>query len=261
MNGDDKKPNGDASQEASLYPYTSLAPSMKISEAVSELGGSRSEVSKSRLAAFFKESEKSASFLQRVSSAKAFGLIVGRSDYLLSEASKRYYYPTDEQDKSNALLDFLATPASFREIIRLFDGGQLPKREMLGNIFGEKFKVPVSWKDRAAAFFENSAQFVGVIDENRFLRFKAARHKNDATGTVKPEAVSQSISQNNAHDVGPQEASAPEGYHPYHLPLPNNRKVTVIAPLDITPQEIKRLVKWAEFTLQINWSGEENKTP
>jgi hypothetical protein len=54
----------------------------------------------------------------------------------------------------------------------------------------------------------------------------------------------------------PQHA-LPEGTHPYVLPLPNNRKVVVHAPLDITAGEIKRLQKWIEFTLQVDWSGDK----
>jgi hypothetical protein len=46
------------------------------------------------------------------------------------------------------------------------------------------------------------------------------------------------------------------GYHPYVLPLSNGRKITVIAPLDVTKAEIERLKKWAEFTLFLDWKEE-----
>ncbi|HEY3932672.1 MAG TPA: hypothetical protein VGM58_09930 [Verrucomicrobiae bacterium] len=255
------KANGDAgtSQEAGLYPYTSLVPTLKIADAVKELGGARSEVSKSRLAAHFKESEKSASFLQRISSAKVFGLIVGRSDYSLSDAAKRYYSPTSDQERSNALLEFLTAPTSFREIIRLFDGEQLPKREILGNIFSEKLKVPESWKDRAAAFFENSAQFVGVIDENRILRFKATQHTAAAQSTPTHFVETLKINPPRLMFAGGAQPKflSDQEEHSLFLDKDKQRKFSINSPLFISRAEYDRICKWIEVTLIV---GDE-KTP
>ena len=249
MKIDDEANNGlEANQEASLYPYTSLEPSLKIAEAVKERGGARSPVSKSSLAAHLKESEKSASLFQRISSAKAFGLIVGRSEYGLSEAAKRYYSPTSEQDRSNALLEFLATPTSFREIIRLFDGEQLPKREILGNIFSEKLKVPESWKDRAAGFFENSAQFVGVIDENRFLRFKATQHA---------AAAQSAVTENKKFPPHVPEVFTTQEENSLYLDKDKTKKVTFSCPLFISQAEYDRICNWIKAT----WIIEKENTP
>lgn len=240
-------------REAILYPYTSLVPTLKIADAVKELGGARSPVSKSRLASHLKEGEKSASFLQRVASAKAFGLIVGRSDYSLSEAAKRYYSPTSEQDRSNALLEFLTAPTSFREIIRLFDGAQLPKREILGNIFSEKLKVPESWKDRAAAFFENSAQFIGVIDENRFLRFKATQHAAALPSTPigddgqRNQTSEEKLKEAIAKGIVPKVFSLNE-QKSFYLDKEREREVTLDCPFSITQLEYDRICNWIKAT-------------
>jgi hypothetical protein len=243
----------EAGQEASLYPYTSLVPSLKIADAVKELGGARSAVSRSRLAAHFKESEKSASFLQRIASAKAFGLITGRSEYSLSDVSKRYYSPTSEQDRSNALLEILAVPSSFREIIRLFDGEQLPKREILGNIFSTKLNVPESWKERAAAFFENSAQFVGVIDANRFLRYKAAQHTVDSQSAPIQAAEPQKPAARVPMFAGggPSFFSEQEE-HSLFLDKEKQRKFSINSPLFVSRAEFDRICKWIEATLIID---------
>lgn len=268
MNAEAKKDNGsDAKQEASLYPYTSLEPSLKISDAVKELGGARSAVSKSHLAAHLNEAEKSPSFLQRISSAKAFGLIVGRSDYGLSEASKRYYSPMTEQDRSNALLEFLTAPTSFREIIRLFDGEQLPKREILANIFSEKLNVPESWKDRAAGFFENSAQFVGVIDENRFLRFKATQHA--AAMSSKPVFGNELAKQAPERPKFAGGSKSPmfhspdlfsdQEEHSLFLDKEKHRKFSINSPLFITRAEYDRIIKWIEVTLIVEDPSAEKK--
>jgi len=151
-------------------------------------------------------------------------------------------------------LEFLTAPTSFREIIRLFDGEQLPKREILGNIFSEKLKVPESWKDRAAAFFENSAQFVGVIDENRFLRFKATQHNSAAQPAAIPpqeEKVKEAI----AKGLVPKVFSINE-QKSFYLDKQREREVTLDCPFSITQIEYDRICNWIKAT----WIIEQEKT-
>lgn len=257
MNVSNDNNGANAKPEASVYPYTSLAPSLKISDAVKELGGARSPVSKSSLAAHLKESEKSAAFLQRIAAAKAFGLIVGRSEYSLSESAKRYYFPTSEHDKSNAQLDFLSAPLGFRELIRRYDGDKLPSREILSNILQREFAVPESWKERAAAFFENSAQLIGVIDENRFLRVKATQH-SAALQSIPVHAIE--TAPNPAAFGSPREAVTEfrdQEEHSLYLDKEKTRKFTINSPLFISRAEYERICKWIEVTLIVE---NEDKT-
>jgi hypothetical protein len=253
MKNDAVENGSDETRQATLYPYTSLVPSLKIADAVKELGGARSPVSKSSLAAHFKESEKSASFLQRVSSAKAFGLISGRSDYSLTEAAKRYYFPTNEGDKSNALLEFLAAPSSFAEVIRRYDGDKLPSREILGNVFQRDLKVPESWKERAAAFFENSAQFIGVLDEKRFLRVKSTQHASSAQSEAAkavnslPSTPDEELRRAINSGKVPKEFSLNEKKS-FYLNKERDREVTLDCPFAITQNEFDRICTWIKAT-------------
>jgi hypothetical protein len=170
--------DGQPKRDGGLYPYYPLHLALKVSDAVKELGGARSEIPKSALAKHLAEGEKSATFQQRIASAKTFGLIEGRGEYLLSEAAKKFYFPTSESDKFGALLDIFSTPPTFKELLQRFDGDKLPSREILGNILHRELGVPESWKERVASFFSHSAQFVGAIDAQGFLRHKAAFHTN-----------------------------------------------------------------------------------
>jgi len=250
--------DADQKDAGALYPYTSLAPSLKIADAIKELGGARAPVPKSSLAAHLKESEKSASLLLRIASAKAFGMIVGKSDYSLSEAAKGYYFPTSENDKSNAILQFLAAPFSFSEIIKRYDGDKLPPREILGNVFGRDLKVPESWKERAASFFENSAQFAGVIDENRILRVKAAQYaaKSVAAPSVNtpPPSAGPKFYGGDIFNPPGFGSESPEE-HSLYLDKERKRKVTLSCPLNITRPEYDRICKWIDAT----WIIEEEK--
>jgi hypothetical protein len=174
-------------QERGVYPYLPLSSALRVSDAVKELGGARSAVPKSALAKHLGESEKSPTFSQRISSAKVFGLVEGRGEYELSELAKRFYFPTSDSGKSSALLEIFATPPSFKEILRRFDGDKLPSREILGNILHREAGIPESWKDRVAAFFNSSAQFVGAISNDGFIRHKAAFHNAPKNEPVKED--------------------------------------------------------------------------
>ena len=199
-------------RELASYPYMGLAAALRIADAVKDLGGAKVQIQKSLLASHLEESEKSASFQQKISASKSFGIIEGRSDYSLSESAKQYYFPTGESDRTLALLGFLASPSAFSQIIKRFDGGKLPPRQLLANILHRELRVPASWKDRVAAFFQNAAELVGCLDSSGFLRFRALKEgllsKSRPGSNVIPMQADKAHVSPSAQAVG--EASHPE---------------------------------------------------
>jgi len=155
------------------YPIYDLEEAVKVADAVRELGGDRTPVSKSLLAQHLKYAETGPSFFQRLAASKSFGLLTGRGEYELTENAKRYFYPTTENEKASAGVAILSSPTAFKIIIQRFDGGKLPLNPMLGNIIQKDAKIPVSKKDTVASCFVRSAQFLGVIDASGFLRCRA----------------------------------------------------------------------------------------
>lgn len=170
-----KNENKENEKGGGNYPYSPLAACVLIADAVKAIGNGKSPVSKASLASHLKEDERSAALSFKLASAKSFGLIDGRADFSLTETAKRYYFPTGESDKQNALLDFLESPAAFKTLIERFDGSKLPTQEIISNILHREAGVPQSWKDRVAGIFIRSAQFVAALDEQGHLRVKASR--------------------------------------------------------------------------------------
>jgi hypothetical protein len=170
-----KNERTDEERSGGNYPYYPLAVCLPIADAVKSLGGGKTPVSKSLLASSLKEDERSQTISFKLASAKSFGLIEGRTNFSLTEIAKRYYFPTDESDRQNALLDFLSYPPAFKKLIERFDGSKLPPADIIGNILHRELGVPQSWKDRVAGFFIRSAQGVAAIDEQGHLRIKASR--------------------------------------------------------------------------------------
>jgi hypothetical protein len=257
----------DEGRSEAAYPLYDLCAAVKVAEAVRDLGGGNSPVSKSLLAQHLKYAETGPSFFQRVAATKAFGLIDGRGSYSLTELARQYFYPTVENGKQVAAVKSLTYPRAFSILVQKFDGGKLPSIEMIGNIIHSEAGIPLSKKSILAGLFLRSAQFIGAIDGGGFLRCKAlvAAGQKVLDG-IDSGKIPKEFNLDKAPDdlrstngIESTELAASDGYHPYILPLSGNRKVTIKAPLDITPQEIKRLTKWIEFTLQIDWSGEEKK--
>ncbi len=156
------------------YPVFALEACVRFSTAVKDLGGSRTPVAKSVLAKHVGLAESTPSFFQKISASKCFGIIDGWGSYVLTEQGRRYFYPTDDAAKTDAGMYFLTKPAAFSILINRFDGEKLPSVAMLGNILHQEAGIAESWKDRLASIFVRSAQFLGIIDGNGFLRYNAS---------------------------------------------------------------------------------------
>lgn len=207
MNGE-----SDNKQEGASYPYCSLVLCLPVAEAVKTLGGRKDAISKSLVASALKEDERSQTLLFKINAAKIFGIIESRGrQFQLSEAGKRYFFPTSDNDRRSALLEFLQKPRAFDFIIRRFDGGKLPETQHLGNILYSEADVPESWKTRVASFFVKSAELVGIIDSENNLRFKAAKEgqfAKDSTvvenGSVNQDETKPDTSQPERIETGGQ---------------------------------------------------------
>lgn len=257
--------SNDGGNAETSYPLYDLGEAVKIAEAIRDLGGGNSPVSKSLLAKQLNYAESGPSFFQRVTASRVFGLIDGRGSYLLTDLAKQYFYPTVENGKEDASVKSLTKPFAFALLVKKFDGSPLPGLEMMGNIVHSEADIPVSKKNTVAGTFVRSAQFIGAIDTQGILRCKAlvAAGKKVMDG-IKSGAIPAMFNLDDYPDdlkpgdesVKPQIEKVESGYHPYVLPLSNGRKITVIAPLDVTKAEIERLKKWAEFTLFLDWKEE-----
>src|SRR5438552_704505 len=148
--------------DAPRYPLVALQNALGVAEAVADAGGLNADVPKSVIASQLGSSDTSGAFLQRLGSARSFGLIEGRGSYRLTDQAKRYFYPANDRERQRAQLVFLASPTVFNEIIKRFDGSRLPASSMLANILHREFAVSDSWKERVAASFIKAAQTVGA---------------------------------------------------------------------------------------------------
>ncbi|MDP9097843.1 MAG: hypothetical protein M3N48_02480 [Verrucomicrobiota bacterium] len=158
------------------YPLFSLENAVAVGAAVCEAGGSNGDVPKSVIASSLQCSSTSGAFLQRLATARSFGILEGRGAYQLTEQAKQYYLPSNDTEKQQALIGMFSSPPVFAELLKRLDGNKLPPRSIVANILRRELNLPASWSDRVAGFFVNAAQFSGALDERGFLRLAASRH-------------------------------------------------------------------------------------
>ena len=166
----------DAEKTASVYPYGPISTCLPIAEGVKALGGANSPVSKASLASYLKEDEKAQGLMTKIASAKAFGMIEGRSNFKLTQAAVKYF-SSKGSDHHISILEFLESPLAFKTLIQRFDGTMLPNAAAIGTILKDESDVPNSWQERVAGFFVSSAKYAGAIDESGHLRVKASKER------------------------------------------------------------------------------------
>lgn len=225
------------------YPLYDLAEAVKVAEAVRDLGGDRTPVSKSLLAQHLKYAETGPSFFQRVTATKSFGLVAGRGEYELTEQAKRYFFPTTDTEKATAAVAILSSPSAFKVLVQRFDGGKLPPNNMLGNILQKDAKVTISKKDIVASCFVRSAQFLGVIDAGGFLRCRAsvAAGSSEIKRDIPQQSPSAELPAPARHIAGNSNASTK-----VWTSTEDNRTILVETPRDINVQEWEVLNQYVQ---------------
>lgn len=250
MKNNDKQ-NGRKGEAA--YPLYDLEEGFKIAQAVRDLGGGNQPIAKSILAQHLKLAETGPSFFQRISSAKAFGVIDGWGSYALTELAKQYFYPTVENGKQIAAISILKYPKAFSILVQKFDGGNLPSNEMIGNIIHKEADIPVSKKAVVAGVFVRSARFLGAIDSSGFLRCKAFAAGAGGSSIASATPPGAEIPKFPADKV-PEEFTTHEENSLY-LDKDKTKKATFSCPLFISQAEYDRICNWIKAT----WIIEKEK--
>lgn len=218
----------------SKYPVNSFQNALEVARAVSDSGGANSEVQKSVIAHALQSSANSGAFIQRLASAKIYGVIEGgRNGYRLTNDAKLYFFPSTEGEKRNALLTLLKSAPIFAEIIKRFDGNRIPSADLLANVLLREFGLPESWKDRVARFFLKAAGDAGVLDAQGFLRYGAAQQSLDRM----PATVS---SQSAGKETGTPPPSLPSGMNAWVFSL-GGKTVRVETSDDLSQELWKKL--------------------
>ena len=190
-------------------------------------------------------------FYRRVTAARLFGLM-SQTGPELTKRAKDYIRPDTDTAKPQSLVDAIGGIRYYAELVEKHRGRKV-NAELLANGIVKMFNLTDACASICANAFISSLKFAGMLSSDGVVEAttKAAPAPQDSSLPAEP-GLPPVVEP-------PQEA----GTHTYVLPLDREkrRKVTVIAPLDVTDKEIKRLAKWLEVALNPEWSEENQGQP
>ena len=201
--------------------------------------------------AFGYSSVSSTPFYRKILAGRMFGLLSMQRPELTKRALD-YLKPDTEDAKSKALNDSIMGISAYSELVQSHQGKRL-NLDIVANGFMRKFPLTKAAASLCARVFVNSVRTAGFLTPDGAIGATAQPSLNGDAGDqsqvpsvpTKPE---------------PQTSATLPGTHTHTLPLANQRKVTINAPLDITPNEISRLKAWAEVTLLVEWHDKDTKS-
>ncbi|MDB5358137.1 MAG: hypothetical protein JWN24_4590 [Phycisphaerales bacterium] len=192
-------------QKHTAYPYYSLQKALEVANMIRELGGVNGDVQKSLIAHRMAVDEASPTLMGILGAARLYGLIDGRGVYRLTDVAKEYFLPTNDRDRSVALLRMVKGPPLFAALIDRFDGSRLPAPDVLVNILHREHKIAESWRTRAVSLFLSSLREANALDSAGYVRYKASLHAGSAV----------SVGSAKSPPIGPDSESVlPDGIAP-----------------------------------------------
>jgi hypothetical protein len=201
--------------------------------------------------AFGYSDTSSTPFYRKILAARHFGLISDQGPGLTKQALD-YLKPDAEDAKSRALNSCIMGIPAFAELVQSHQGKRI-NIDIVANGFMRKFPLTKAGASLCARVFVNSVRTAGFMTPDGTIGAVVA-----AESVIESGDQSQSVPA--AGRPGVQAVQNLPGTHTHTLPLANQRKVTINAPLDITPNEISRLKAWAEVTLLVEWHEKEAKS-
>jgi hypothetical protein len=194
--------------------------------------------------AFGYSATSSTPFYRRILAARHFGLISSQGPELTKQALD-YLKPDAEDAKSRALNNCIMGIPAFAELVQSHQGKRI-NLDIVANGFMRKFPLTKAGAALCARVFVSSVRTAGFLTQDQTIGTITPITPDGDSGDQPPPTVPPV-------KPGGQTPPALPGTHTYELPLANQRKVTINAPIDITENEISRLKAWAEVTLLVEW--------
>ena len=160
----DKSPRRTRVVSTTKFAASSLADSIAVAEAIHKKGGGRA--SHDQLAAFLGyKSANNGSYLDRVASAKLFGLVEGaRGDMTLSDRAEAILMPEYAENVRQHLINaFMAVPL-FRAVYEEYHGKELPPPFGMQNALRTRFGITPSRLADAYRSLMDSADTAGLFE-------------------------------------------------------------------------------------------------
>lgn len=239
-NQQEKQESKKTREKSALYPSYDLSSCIEFIRAIDGLGG-KGVAQGSLLSELGLKSVGTKSYSGKLSSSKQFGLLDSKAGLLsITDRARLILYPTEEQkdlQKEGLTIEAFRSPFLYQQLIRRFDGKQLPKQDTLANILMNEYKIAKNAKTSAAKVFVNSAKLAGVLGGDNYLQV------NQVYASLSGETVP---SETEVLEVEPK--GAPTGQvQSLKISLSNGKSATINVPADISKADIERLKRMLDL--------------
>lgn len=159
-------------QRSSSYPPTSLKEALDFATLIDKLG-ENNVAEKIILKTLNIANPNTQSFYRKTSAAKQFELLtVDNKSYSLTDRAKHILRPIDKASRDNLLVEAFLSPELYKTFYEKFRGKKIPETSIVANIFNHQFNIITNVSMGAAEAFIESAEFVGLLDDNHVLKDK-----------------------------------------------------------------------------------------
>lgn len=238
-----------AKERSTLYPVISIGECFSLIEAIGKIGGKLISVAK--ISETIGMSTKTNSFKSKISTCKQFGLLRsagGAGTLQLTELSRRYLYPTNDQEKSDVAKQAFLTSPLYSKLVEKYTNLAIPSVERLSNILFQDFRITQAAKDTAAEQFIISAEQIGIL-QNGILILESTDTEQPSSIQASPANV-VSIEQNISNPKKAEATkSAPEGVFRFEIPTLSGAVAQFFIPYEATLKDLDFIMKYIETML------------
>lgn len=179
-------------------------------------------------------------FYRRVVAARLFGLL-SKTGPELSIRATNYLKPDLEDARPKALVEAVTGIPIYSDTVQKFRGKKL-NVDLVANGFEKQLKLSAACAKICAKAFENSIRFAGLIDRDSLVQQTPSAPASEGGAPSLDSGIKTPQKKEEAAEVQT---------HTIFLDTAKRRKFTVMAPLDITPAELKRIEGWLGFALLV----------
>jgi hypothetical protein len=186
----------------------------------------------------------------KISTAVQYGLLdlKSKEGYIVTDLFVRWNRPISEEDKNEALKEIFKNPSLYSELLESFNGNILPPIKPLANVLLQKHNISNSACDKAAEIFEENANYISALTEERRLILDREIELADA------EEVFEEIPKINRPPMDlPAMRQEPEKSEsktnpifqdsiPYNIPLKGKRPAQLLVPSDIQSRDFEFII-------------------
>lgn len=196
-------------------------------------------------------STKTNSFKSKISTCKQFGLLKsagGAGTLQLTELSRRYLYPTSDQEKEDIAKQAFLTSPLYSKLVEKYSNLAVPSVERLSNILLQDFRITQAAKDTAAEQFILSADQIGILQNGILILEDNETNPPSVAPTIqaKLETIERPVETDKRQDAT---KTAPEGVYRFEIPTLSGAVAQFFIPYEATIKDLDFIKKYIDTML------------